>query len=237
VTESLCRVWWGSPSDATDGLWDLLSPAERERYDRLRRPADRDRSVVGAATLRLAAGAVLGVPPGEVPIDRSCLRCAEQHGKPTLPPETGLHCSVSHSGERIAVALGSGAALGVDVEALDRAGSLEVERLVLTDDERVGWLALPEAERRAALYEYWTRKEAVLKATGDGLNVAMTGLRVSAPDEPPAVLAFDERPSLVGGSYLARLSPGAGYVACLAILDPRPREVVEAPAAEVLASA
>lgn len=237
MTSLECTVYWASPDDARVGLWDVLSSAERERYERLRRSSDRKRSVVGAAVLRLAAGAILGMPPQDVPIDRSCAQCTEQHGKPVLPKGADLYCSVSHSGNRVAVAMCRNAVVGIDVESVESGDPRDVDRLILADEEREVWQALNEVARRLALYEYWTRKEAVLKATGDGLNTQNTRLVVSAPDASPAILSFAERPALVAGSSLAQLSPGEGYVACLAVLVPRLPVLIESSAADLLAVA
>ncbi|SEF88838.1 4'-phosphopantetheinyl transferase [Thermomonospora echinospora] len=195
---------------------ELLDEVERARRERYVRPADRDRFTVGVAVTRLAAGALLGVAPERVPLDRTCAGCGAPHGRPVI--DGGPHLSVSHSGERVVVAL-TGGPVGVDVE--EDAGRLTegVAGQLLGPDEAADLRDLGPAARRRGLLEYWTRKEAVLKATGDGLRVPLTDLRMSAPDEPPRLLAWEDRPGLAGRLTLRTLTPGPGYAACLALID------------------
>lgn len=178
------------------------------RAARLRRPADRIRQVLGATMLRIAVGSATGTPPAEVVVDRACPTCAEQHGKP-LVPETGLHPSITHSGDFVGLALAAVGAVGLDVEQIHDVDIAGLGRNVLHESER-GVLDLPD------FFTYWTRKEAVVKATGDGLLAALTEVRVTGPAEPPGLLSYPGRAQL--GAHLVDLHPGDGYRAALAVL-------------------
>ncbi|MDI1464648.1 4'-phosphopantetheinyl transferase superfamily protein [Catellatospora sp. KI3] len=207
-------VWWACPADVRPAHLDLLSDAERQRRAALRRPEDQARQTAAAALLRLAAGQELSQDPHSVRVERSCPDCAVPHGRPVLPG-TGLHVSVSHSGDRIAVVLGRGGPLGVDVEqAVPDRDVAGLSRLALSPAELAR--GVPD---QAGFYTYWTRKESVLKATGDGLRTAMTKIEVSAPHEPPRLHRYDGRPEIVAGSAMYTLSPGDGYHAALTVLD------------------
>lgn len=92
---------------------------------------------------------------------------------------------------------------------------------------------------------WWTRKEAVLKATGDGLTVAPDRVHVSDPSRPAALLGWDHPtgPGPAPGPGAAPpplalhdLAPGPGYVACLAVFSTRPVEVQEADGDALLAA-
>jgi 4'-phosphopantetheinyl transferase len=99
-------------------LLDLLDNRERVRIDRCAGEADRARMLLGAALLRASAGVLLGVPPTELTIDRTCSSCGGWHGRPRLPG-TDLDVSVSHSGRVVVVAtLTGGGRVGVDVESI-----------------------------------------------------------------------------------------------------------------------
>lgn len=220
------QVWWAGLDHAPD----LMDDAERARHATLLRDADRRRLAIGAALLRLAAGRVLGRDPRSIRIDRTCPTCAKPHGKPRVVDGGDLHASVSHSGERVAVALARGAPVGVDVEVL--APDLDHAALaptVLSAGEH--------ATGVAGFLAYWTCKEAVLKATGDGLRVPLTDLTIADPAGSPRLLSWPARPDLPATVALYRLDPGPGHLAALAVLDPVPRPVLQHDATPLLLAA
>ncbi|HEY8201142.1 MAG TPA: 4'-phosphopantetheinyl transferase superfamily protein [Actinomycetota bacterium] len=215
-----CQVWWARPADAHPGLRTLLDPDERERWTALRQPADRDRFLVGCGLVRLVLAGHLGQPPGRIGISRSCRDCGKPHGKPRLTPPAPrpLEFSVSHSGDRIVVALAEGTPLGVDVEQV-REG-FDVDELApeaLTAEEAETLRALRGQERTLGFLAYWTRKESVVKATGRGLAIPLKAFGVSGPHEPPR-LVWAQDPVLAGQVWMHDLDPGPGHVASLAVL-------------------
>ena len=135
------ELWWSTLAAADRDLLPLLDPRERARVESLERPADRGRSLVGAALLRVAAGAHLGAGPAEVVVDRTCRECGRPHGAPRIVGPGGPvpWVSVSHSGVLVAVALSRGGPVGIDVQ-------------------RVSDLPDPGAARD------WVRQEATTKA-------------------------------------------------------------------------
>jgi 4'-phosphopantetheinyl transferase len=228
LTPGECRVYWADLAAEQPWHLRLLSEAERARRESLRRAEDRARQTVAAALLRLLAGRHLGQDPASVRVGRSCATCAVPHGRPTVPG--GPDVSVSHSGERIAVVLSLAGPVGVDVEqAQDQRDILGVARLALSEAE----LARSAPLDRHGFYTYWTRKESVLKATGDGLRVAMTRIEVSAPAQAPRLHRFDGRPDVVAAARMFTLAPGDGYHAALTVLG-TPSAVTEHDAAELL---
>ena len=223
-----CTVWWATPDlvlpeSAQEALAALLDPDEKARVEQLRRPEDRVRRLLGAAVLRLAAGAATGTPPAAVRIERHCPTCPQPHGRPTLPG-TGLHASISHSGDRVAVALTAAGPVGVDVEVVHHVDVALLAPSVLHPAESAADLP--------AFFRYWTRKEATVKATGDGITVGLHRLHVSAPGEPPALREYPGRPELT--AVLHDLAVDGPYAAALAVLRPAPVRVVERPASDLL---
>jgi 4'-phosphopantetheinyl transferase len=218
----ICTVWWASIDMNDDGLGSLLNPVEAGRVASLRQPKDRARSTIGAAVLRLAAGAHRGVPASGVVVDRTCRRCERPHGRPTLPG-TGLHASVSHAGEWVAVALSDAGPVGVDVEAVS---DVDIDALASS--------VLGPAEAGAVnaardFFVYWTRKESVMKATGDGLTAPMAQVLVTPPDSPPALLGYPGRPGL--RARMHDLAAPTGYLAAVTVLTEYPVTVIETDAA------
>jgi len=191
-------VWWAAPVGADPALWALLDEVERERHDRLRRPADRDRFLTAHALARLVLGRTLGRHPATLALRAECRHCGGPHGKPQLASGE-LELSLTHAGDRVGVAVAS-LPVGIDVEdvALTRVDpSLAAAVLAPADLDR--WAALPPARRAAALLRVWTRGEAVVKALGVGLDV-------DPRDLPPDT------------AQVVDLDPGPGFIGSLAVL-------------------
>ncbi len=185
-----------------------MTPAELERMVRLRRPEDKQRLVIGNALLRLTVARAAGCPVEEVVIDRTCPDCDKPHGKPAVAGHD-LHVSVSHSGDRVGVALTRLAEVGIDVEEVNpRVNVADLLPSILAPDERADDMDF---------FTRWARKEAVLKATGHGLRLPMSKLTLG----PHGPVGFD-RPCT-----LRDLSPGPGYRAAVAVLTSEPVDVVE----------
>jgi 4'-phosphopantetheinyl transferase len=195
-----------------------LAASEAARAARFRLRADRDRFVLATAVLRAAVADRTDATPAEVAVDRDCEHCGGPHGRPRLPG-TGLAASITHSGDVVAVALTEGEPVGVDVEAI---GTRDYEPLlarVCTPAER------PHVRTARDFYTVWTRKEAVLKATGSGLRTPMNRVTVTPPGQPPAVLELDgTRPAcaLADIAAVAIVEAGAGYAAAAAVLTAAP---------------
>ena len=217
-----CEVWWAGTALDRPGHLALLTDVERERRERLRRDEDRTRFTLGAVLLRLAVAGALDLPPGEVTIDRACPRCAEPHGRPRVPGDP-VHVSVSHSGEWVAVAVYPDAPVGVDVELIRPIDTAGMAGLVLAPGE--------QADSLEEFYTHWTRKESVVKATGDGLRVSMSGVRLDAAGK---VTSYPGRPELTAS--VVDLAPRPGYAAALTVLAASHLRVRERDAAELLST-
>jgi 4'-phosphopantetheinyl transferase len=221
-----CVVWWVPLDSARPALQDLLDAVELRRLHQFRRPTDRSRFLLGAALLRLAVEQRTGSPASQVVIDRACARCGCQHGRTRLPG-TALRSSVSHAGDWVGVALTGVGEVGLDVEKERRVDVHSLALEILAPGEVL--------HEQRDFFVYWTRKEAVLKATGDGLYVPMSQIRVGPPQAAPVVGAYPGAPELA-----IRLYDLAGRnhpVAALAVLTGAPVEVRERDGTSLLTSA
>jgi 4'-phosphopantetheinyl transferase len=226
--EGTAAVWWARRQDAAPRLVGLLDPAERERWAGYRSDADRERFLVGCGLAKAAIAARTGQRPADVSLDRTCRQCGRPHGKPSVRPDGtpsgGLELSVAHSGDLVAVAVAM-APVGVDVEQLDGrrhelggGDSASLARMVLAEPERAALAAVHPSGRARAFLVAWTRKEAVTKATGDGLRVPFGDVVVLGPDAgAPRLLAWPY-PRDPGSVSLLDLEAAPGYVAALAVL-------------------
>ncbi|WP_251076375.1 4'-phosphopantetheinyl transferase family protein [Streptomyces benahoarensis] len=147
----------------------LLDARERRRAAALRRPADRALYVAVHAELRRVLGGLLGMAPGAVELVRlECPGCGGPHGRPAVAGGA-VHFSLAH-GDGLALLGLASAPVGVDVERVPAAQVAADASGALHPAERTELARLPEHSRPAAFARCWTRKEAYLKATGEGLS-------------------------------------------------------------------
>jgi 4'-phosphopantetheinyl transferase len=234
LSPGVCDVWWARPDDVRPEHDALLAEADLERRARLHRAADRRRSAVAAVVVRLVLGAAVGTPPARLVIDRTCRECGGAHGKPRLPDVPDVHFSVSHSAGWVAVAVRIGGPVGIDIEEVApwAAADLDdVAQLTLAPEERAVLVRQPLPRRALAYTTYWTRKEAAVKATGEGLAAPLDELVVSPPSAAARVLRWDGRRDIPS---LHELHPPAGHVGALALLGDPPERVAERDAGPLL---
>ena len=214
---------WRAPLDApasrVRALKPLLSTDERQRAARYGFARDRRRFVVARATLRLLLGRYLNLAPVRVRLSYGA------HGKPALDAsqrETDLRFNVTHSEDLALYAFARGRDVGVDLEWVrPLADAQPIAEAFFSARERAALLELAPHQRQQAFYACWTRKEAYLKARGDGLAVPLDQFDVSlAPDEPARLLGVQgDRRERTRWS-LRELTPAAGTVAALAVRVP-----------------
>lgn len=178
MTRSAMSVvaWTFDVSDLSSAAAELegtLSPSERERARRLVFADKRTVYVVGRGALRRMLATELSCLPADVPL------CSNEFGKPLLPEDLGVSFNLSNSEGRIALALGRGTEVGIDIERV-RGGCdwLEIARRWFTARELAHISAAPAGGRDRAFFEVWTRKEAYVKAVGKGLSVPLDSFEV-----------------------------------------------------------
>ena len=223
LPDGTADVWWAHRKDASDRLAAVLDETERRRWAAYRRPEDRERFLVGCALAKAALARYTGRSPADVRFDRTCAACGEPHGKPVIAGGGPGH-SVAHSGDLIAVAVAR-APVGVDVEQaegrrhlLDGDGDPEaLGRLVLSGPEQAALASVPADGRARAFLVAWTRKEAVTKATGDGIRATFSEVVVAADGGPPRVTSWPY-PRSPRDVSLRDLATDPGYVAALAVI-------------------
>lgn len=163
----------------------VLSLEERERFLRFRDDLARRQFVCGRHLLRRILGKNLGVEATELAFE------FEPHGKPFLRLPAGNHSlqfNLSHSGGLVAIAMAYGRKIGIDIEKIQPLSNVqELEKSIFSKHELVELHSLPPSFRLMAFYHAWTRKEAYLKATGDGLTGDFQSVEVVfSPGQDPA---------------------------------------------------
>jgi 4'-phosphopantetheinyl transferase len=177
VTAPIEVAWVDLEPDASSlrTLESLLDDADRARIAARATPELRRRLAVSLSSRRILAADVLGVAPHEVEL----VVAADGRRSAAAPGTAPVALSISTCGATGVVAIAPRGAVGIDIEDFDEVPSSEafVAR-VATPSERRALACLDDAGRQRALLVLWTRKEAYLKATGEGIGSRLTSLDV-----------------------------------------------------------
>jgi 4'-phosphopantetheinyl transferase len=194
------HVWVANlvPQSGDAACWLAgTTDAERERASRFHRRDDGERYLFAHGALRLVLADYLTCDPLALRFG------AQENGKPFVEG-AALEFNLSHSGDLALIAVARGRQVGVDVEQLRPMPDLEsVAARICTPGELAAITGLPEAHRDRAFFAMWTRKEALAKATGEGIGGVFRQAR-EAPAEG------QDRWTL------AEMSDLPGYAACVA---------------------
>ncbi len=206
------------PASRVGELRRLLTADEIARAERFHFERHRRRFVVRRGTLRLLAAAYLDGDPAALAFEEG------EKGKPfVIQDGTGaaerLHFNLSDSKDLAVYAFTRGAELGVDVEVLRPMPDAEaIAERFFSLEEREALRRVPEARKALAFFNCWTRKEAYIKAIGEGLSEPLDRFCVTLePGEPARFLHLGGDPRRAAQWTLLHLEPEAGAVGALAL--------------------
>lgn len=210
----LWRVKLDVDAKAEAAFRAILSADELARVERLTGPQARRRFVVARGTLRKLLGSLLGERPAAIPIEDGL------SGKPRLAgARQGLHFNVSHSGELALICVTAGEPVGVDLEAVrpvPSAAEIARRRFAPAEASFVNEGQPADLDRRFLLC--WTRKEAVLKALGMGLDLDLRSFSVPlAPTGGVALIGESDGRSLSERWLLVDVPLDTEHVAAVAL--------------------
>jgi 4'-phosphopantetheinyl transferase len=219
LSRATVHVWRASLNQMASHVYSLehtLTPDELSRARRFRCLRDRRRFILARGLLRTVLSRYLGIEPGQLRF------CRGDCGKPYLASKHGpnaLSFTVSHSDGLALYAIARGRQIGVDLERIRPIPGVEdIAARFFSTQENAALLTLPAPQRQKAFFTCWTRKEAYIKARGEGLSLPLDGFRVSlTPGEPAMLLSIKDDPQEAARWSLRELRPGLGYVAALAV--------------------
>lgn len=175
-----CHLWLVPIRRRVDWL-ELLDEDERRHARLLTVSHVRDTFVTSRAVQRLIGSRYLRLPARQVSISRACGHCGALHGRPVFVGGP-LDYSVSHAGNWVLVAVVGAGLVGADIECVESDRDIDaLTSVALTAGELGHAAGMPPAERAAAFFTAWTRKEAAMKLTGLGLQAPPNQLDVSGP--------------------------------------------------------
>lgn len=209
------HLWFATLNALHDRLGryaDLLDEGERARVARFRFEPDRERYILGHGLLRELLGHYLAIAPGAVVMPRG------RFGKPYVEGHP-LHFNLSDTKDAVLIAFSREQEIGADVETMTRTVDHEAVSEHYFTPEEIGDIARTADGKRRFL-ELWTRKEAVLKASGVGIMDDLRVLRVDAEHNTSAI-AHEEFLRMAAPEYHLRTwHLGADHVVSLAAAVP-----------------
>jgi 4'-phosphopantetheinyl transferase len=214
IWQVACSAW----NDRLPILESILSGIEVARANRFLRSEDRDRYVCAHGVLRRILGSCFDCRP------ESLIFGSGPHGKPFVNhPTKGRkpwRFNLSHSGDRILVAVTSAGSVGVDVERLARTIEIvALSRRFFSRLESEFILALPPSEQKRAFIDTWVCKEAFIKAVGEGLSMPLDSFAMRFDGERTAVGPGDGKanPHLESPWSVERFDAAPGYLGAVAV--------------------
>lgn len=199
------------PAEMVSELAVPLSPDERERAARFVFERDRRRFNVCRGALRLLLAAYTGASADAIRF---------RYGKRGKPELAGgeIQFNVSHSEDLALLAFSLKKRLGIDLEHLHPVPELEhIAQSHFSPAEQEVMARMPSDLKQVAFFNCWTRKEAFIKALGDGFYFSLEKFDVTlAPDEPPRIVSILGRPEHAAEWSLYHLNPRPGFVGALA---------------------
>ena len=193
-----------------------LSVDERIRAERLRFERDRNRFIVSSGILRTILGCYMGAEPSEIRF------CYEYRGKPRpLDPfgKTSIHFNLSHSDGLALYVFSRDHDVGVDMECVrDLPEMDQIVEQFFSVREKMVFRKLPDSKKREAFFNCWTRKEAFIKAIGEGFSYPLNQFDVSfTPDEPSRLLTIEGDSEKAAQWFMLSLEPSPGFTAAFAV--------------------
>jgi 4'-phosphopantetheinyl transferase len=214
------QVWgvWLSGSDASLAYYrSILSPEELQRAERFRFEHLRHSYTRSRGSLRLLLAHYLGLPPNEIQL------ICRPKGKPILRDSSQIDFNASHSGQMALYAFTVGCELGIDVEQIRRLDDAEsIAARFFSTAEASELLSLTPEQRGPAFFRCWTRKEAYVKAVGDGLAIPLNRFQVTLlPGIPARFVQLASDMGTAADWTLDHLELAPGYLGALAYRDNR----------------
>jgi 4'-phosphopantetheinyl transferase len=215
LQEKEIHIWCANLEPVAEQLAKLqatLSDSEAKRADRFRFWRHRRRYITGRGILRELLGRYLEEHPADIEFSYS------EFGKPFLA-DNNIHFNLSHSKETALFAFCFSADIGIDLEKIRPISDAEgIAERFFAPTEFARFQVLPEEQKDEAFFACWTRKEAFIKAVGDGLSYPLSAFDVCfAPGREAKLNTIRGSKEEAARWSLFALSPVNGFTAATAV--------------------
>jgi 4'-phosphopantetheinyl transferase len=212
------RAWLDRPEEDIVAFEKILSADEKERASRFHFDRHRRRYICGRGILRVLLARYLDIHAVDIGFKYG------NQGKPELSGAYQLQnikFNLAHSNKLAIYAFAPEGEIGVDLEYIRQVkDSMDVAKRFFSANEYLVLSSLPEEEQQQAFFRCWTRKEAFIKALGEGLSYPLDRFDVSlAPGEPASLLEIEGSVVEATKWLLQNVHPGDGYIGALAVKD------------------
>jgi 4'-phosphopantetheinyl transferase len=219
------HVWWANlnyPAAELANFFNVLAEDEKQRAERFHFLKDKNHFIIARGLLRKILSQYLAISPQDLQFQYT------SYGKPTLKDYPDLQFNVSHSHGVALYAITREQAVGVDIEFTQRNCDIDAiaERYFSAEECRV-IKNLTGSEKNQAFFNGWARKEAFLKALGEGLSYPLNQVEVTLmAGQPAAFVALHDKNLNINDWCLRALEVISGYAAALAVKGDLRRVVV-----------
>ncbi len=210
------HVWRANlnpPQEKIDQFLATLSENEKARAQRFKFPIHQRRSIVSRGTLRQLLARYLNQPAHSLEFSYNA------HGKPRLvSPALPLQFNASDSHDLAVFAITLENDIGIDLEFIKT--DIEAEAIGMryfSDEESAALSYVPMTQKKEAFFNLWTRKEAFIKALGEGLSFSLKAFTVSLEEEEPRLLSIHGDTEAANSWTLHAFTPSPGFKGAIAI--------------------
>jgi 4'-phosphopantetheinyl transferase len=229
------HLWWiplSGDAHTIERQREMLSTDELDRAGRFYFDVHRHRFIIGRGALRRILSLYVNLQPRDLEFVYG------PKGKPELSSGQNpgrIRFNLSNSSDLALLAVVRDQELGVDLEFVKADfGGIEIAERFFSATEVETLFAIDAAERNAAFFACWTRKEAFIKAIGEGLSIPLDSFDVAfAPNAKPALTRVEGSPGETSRWSLYDIPAGPEYKAALIITGQGHRLVYRYWAAEL----